>query len=149
MPHRDALLHIGRVQDCSLPSKLPAASDAPIRQHRFGFETHAVERRTHLVRRHTKNLPSSPSESASCVLKNPPSGAVILAHDVIKRVLGDLKQKRVAGHLPSVEVDPRPAAHCLQHLFEVRDQPDFVPLVAMEAAAQLIVHPTLCAIALR
>ena len=62
-----------------------------------------------------------------------------LADQVVEHALGDLAEARVTGLRPRVQVDPRELRVVVEHLLEVRDEPDRVGRVPVEAAAQLVV----------
>ena len=62
-----------------------------------------------------------------------------LAQQVVEDALGDLAPLLVAGHLPGREVRAREQRVVVEHLLEVRHEPDRVDRVAVEAAAELVV----------
>ena len=63
-----------------------------------------------------------------------------LPHDVVQDLLGDGAVERLAGHLPSVQVDAGQLGVVVEHLLEMRRQPVIVHRIAMESAAELVVH---------
>ena len=62
-----------------------------------------------------------------------------LAQQVVEDALGDLAPLLVAGHLPGRQVRAREQRVVVEHLLEVRHEPDRVDRVAVEAAAELVV----------
>ena len=64
-----------------------------------------------------------------------------LAQHVLEGPLGDLPVARLARHHPRVQVDRGEERVVVQHLLEVRDEPSLVHRVAVEAAADQVVHP--------
>ena len=63
-----------------------------------------------------------------------------LARDVVQRLLGHPAKLVVARHLPHLDQQPRQLRVIVQHLFKVWRQPALVHRIAMETAAQLVVH---------
>ena len=63
-----------------------------------------------------------------------------LAQHVLERLLGDAAVALLAGDHPGVEVDGREERVVVEHLLEVRDEPPPVDGVAVEAAADEVVH---------
>ena len=63
-----------------------------------------------------------------------------LAEDVVERLLGDFAIERVAGDLKCLDIGGNEKGVVVEHLLEVRDEPAGVGAVAMEAAAELVVH---------
>jgi hypothetical protein len=74
--------------------------------------------------------PSTPSVSASCAE----------AQHVLQRLLGDAPVALLPRHHPRVQVDRREQRVVVEHLLEVRDEPLPVDGVAVEAAADEVVH---------
>ena len=68
-------------------------------------------------------------------------GQAQLAQQVVRGLLDDLAIARVPGHDPGVQVRRDEQRVVVQHLLEVRDQPLAVDGVAVEAAADEVVHP--------
>ena len=64
-----------------------------------------------------------------------------LAQEVVEDALRDLAPLLVAGHLPGREVRAREQRVVVEHLLEVRHEPDRVDRIAVEAAAELVVDP--------
>ncbi len=63
-----------------------------------------------------------------------------LAQHVVERLLDDLAVALAAGHEPAVEVRGNEQRVVVEHLLEVRDEPVRVDRVAMEPAADEVVH---------
>ena len=63
-----------------------------------------------------------------------------LAQQVVEHALGDLAPLLVAGHLPGREIRAREQRVVVEHLLEVRHEPDRVDRIAVEAAAELVVN---------
>src|SRR6185369_14068102 len=63
-----------------------------------------------------------------------------LAEHVIENALDRFASLWLAGYLEIVQVESREQGIVVEHLLEVRDQPARVGGVAMETAAELIVH---------
>ena len=63
-----------------------------------------------------------------------------LADDVIERLLRDGAFEWIAGHLPGVQVDAGQLGVVVEHFFKMGHEPMVVHRVAMEAAADLVVH---------
>ena len=84
--------------------------------------------------------PSTPSVSASCEEANPPLVEAKLAHEVVERLLRHLAVALVPGHEPAVQVGRGEQRVVVEHLLEVRHEPALVDRVAMEAAADQVVH---------
>ena len=64
-----------------------------------------------------------------------------LADHVVEGSRRDVAVAGLAGRRPGVEVDPRELGVVVEHLLEVRHEPDRVGRVAVEAAAELVVDP--------
>ena len=62
-----------------------------------------------------------------------------LAHEVVERRGGDLGVAGRPRRLEGLEVGAREQGVVVQHLLEVRDEPDRVDRVAVEAAGELVV----------
>ena len=70
-------------------------------------------------------------------------GALLLAQlgeRPVERLAADALEQRLAGDLPGVQVGAREQGVVVEHLLEVRDEPEAVDGVAGEAAADLVVH---------
>ena len=65
-----------------------------------------------------------------------------LAHDVLQRVFGDLGIERVARSLRRLEERDDKLRLVVEHFFEVRHAPLLVDGVPVEAAADVIAHPS-------
>ena len=63
-----------------------------------------------------------------------------LAQHVAERLLDDPPVARLAGRLPAVEVADGELRVVVEHLLEVRHEPALVDRVAVEAAADEVVH---------
>ena len=90
---------------------------------------------------HVYVSPSTPSVSASCEEAKPPLGSAQLAHHVVERLLRDDAVPLLAGEQPRVEVRRDEERVVVEHLLEVRHEPLRVDRVAVEAAADEVVHP--------
>jgi hypothetical protein len=66
-----------------------------------------------------------------------------LAQHVVAGLLDHGSEKWLASHLPRFQIEPRQLRVIVEHLLEVRDEPARVHGVAMEATADLVVHPPL------
>jgi hypothetical protein len=67
-------------------------------------------------------------------------GQAQLAKQVVERLLGDASVALVAGHDPRVQVRRREQRVVVEHLLEVRHEPLGIDRVAVEAAADEVVH---------
>ena len=64
-----------------------------------------------------------------------------LAEHVVERLLDDAAVALLAGDGPAVQVRGREERVVVEHLLEVGDEPELVHGVAVEAAADEVVHP--------
>ena len=64
-----------------------------------------------------------------------------LAEQVVERLLDDSPVALLPGDDPGVEIRGREQRVVVEHLLEVRDEPALVDRVAVEAAADEVVHP--------
>ena len=64
-----------------------------------------------------------------------------IAQDVADRLVQHLPVDRRRCDLRGVQVDPREQRLVIEHLLEVRHEPDAVDGIAREAAAEVVVHP--------
>ena len=87
-----------------------------------------------------KVSPSTPSVSASCADAKPAAVERELAQHVLDRLLGDLPVALLAEHEPAVQVGDRELGVVVEHLLEVRHEPAPVDRIAVEAAADEVVH---------
>ena len=71
-------------------------------------------------------------------------GQAQLAHQVVERRGGDLGVAGSSRRLERLEVGAREQGVVVQHLLEVRDEPDRVDRVAVEAAGELVVDASGC-----
>ncbi|HEV2951602.1 MAG TPA: hypothetical protein VGZ51_05830, partial [Actinomycetota bacterium] len=70
---------------------------------------------------HVKNFPSTPSESASWLEKNPPPRMPHLAEQVLERLGRDPAVAILAGDEPCARVQLRQLRVVVEHLLEVGD----------------------------
>ena len=89
---------------------------------------------------HVNVSPSTPSVSASCAEANPPPSSAELAQQVLDGLLDHVAVALVAGDGPAVEVRRNEQRVVVEHLLEVRHEPALVDRVAVEAAADEVVH---------
>ena len=90
---------------------------------------------------HVYVSPSTPSVSASCDEAKPPSGSAQLAEHVLDGLLDDLRgsaPRRCTSQRVQVRGDEQRVV--VEHLLEVRHEPALVDRVAVEAAADEVVH---------
>ena len=121
-----------------LPSKLPSRRQ-PVGLL-DGGRFLGVERRSHLVRR--------PGEVRALALggvgvlgaEEAAPRVPHLPEQVVERLLGDGAVAGLAQQLPRVQVAAGQLGVVVEHLLEVGDQPVAVGGVAVEAAAQVVVH---------
>ena len=66
-----------------------------------------------------------------------------VAEDVLEDVAGDLRVEGVAGDLEGFEIGEGELGLIVEHFLEVGDEPVSVDGVAVEAAAELVVHAAL------
>ena len=62
-----------------------------------------------------------------------------LQHHVRQRLFDDLLEQRIACGLPCMEVERDELCVVVEHLLEVRDEPERVDRVTSEAAADLVI----------
>src|SRR5438874_9440505 len=65
-----------------------------------------------------------------------------IASDVIENVARDIGKFSILRDLKRIEVRARELPLIVKHLFEMRDVPIAIDRIAMESAAQMIVHST-------
>ena len=70
-------------------------------------------------------------------------GQAQLAHQVVERLRGDAAVALLAGHGPAVQIRDGQERVVVEHLLEVGDEPDSRPRIAVEAAANVVVHAAL------
>ena len=90
---------------------------------------------------HVNVSPSTPFVSASWADARPPPGRRSSRSDVVERFLDDRAIPRLARHDPRVQVRGGEQRVVVEHLLEVRHEPAVVDRVAVEAAADEVVHP--------
>ncbi len=66
-----------------------------------------------------------------------------LADDIVERLFGDAAIEWVAAVLERLDIDARQQRVVVEHLLEVRHQPLLVDAIAVESAAELVVHAAL------
>ena len=69
--------------------------------------------------------------------------ALHFAHDVVQHVFRDVAEEILAAGLIRFEIQPRQQRVVVQHLLEVRHEPARVDRIAVEPAAQMVVHAAL------
>ena len=126
------------IQD-ALALEVRPAIDAPVRHAPGRHRRPSTARISSGVQ--TKNLPSWPSESASCGGVEAAGRVGHLAQQIVERLLAHAAAFGIAERQPGVEVERGQLGVVVQHLLEVRHQPVRVDRIAREAAAELVVHP--------
>src|SRR5256885_10644377 len=128
---------IGNPEDALATLEVRSAVHAPVRERGVGI---GPERSSDLVSRPDEELPFFALGVGVLRRVEATGGVTHLSQQVIERLFADLTVFGVAERLPAVEVERRELSVVVEHLLEVGYQPVGVHRVAMESAAELVVH---------